>query len=45
MIAKILIAEDEANIRQGLIATLESEGYAVTASSDGAQALRLFGQE
>jgi DNA-binding response OmpR family regulator len=45
MIAKILIAEDEANIRQGLIATLESEGYAVTAASDGAQALRLFSQE
>lgn len=45
MIAKILIAEDEAPIRQGLIATLESEGYAVTAASDGAQALRLFSQE
>jgi DNA-binding response OmpR family regulator len=45
MIAKILIAEDESNIRQGLIATLESEGYAVTAAADGAQALRLFSQE
>lgn len=45
MIAKILIAEDEANIRQGLVATLESEGYAVTAAVDGAQALRLFAQE
>jgi DNA-binding response OmpR family regulator len=45
MIAKILIAEDEANIRQGLIATLESEDYVVTAAADGAQALRLFGQE
>lgn len=45
MIAKILIAEDEANIRQGLIATLESEGYAVTAAADGAQALRVFAQE
>ena len=45
MTAKILIAEDDANIRQGLIATLESEGYAVTAASDGAQALRLFPQE
>jgi DNA-binding response OmpR family regulator len=45
MIAKILIAEDEANIRQGLIATLESEGYAVTAAADGAQALRLHAQE
>jgi DNA-binding response OmpR family regulator len=45
MIAKILIAEDEAAIRQGLIATLESEGYGVTAAADGAQALRLFSQE
>lgn len=45
MKAKILIAEDDANIRQGLIATLESEGYAVTAASDGAQALRLLPQE
>jgi len=45
MKAKILIAEDEANIRTGLIATLESEGYAVTAAVDGAQALKLFPQE
>lgn len=45
MKAKILIAEDDANIRLGLVATLESEGYAVTAASDGAQALRLFAQE
>jgi DNA-binding response OmpR family regulator len=45
MIAKILIAEDDANIRQGLVATLESEGYGVTVASDGAQALRLFPQE
>jgi DNA-binding response OmpR family regulator len=45
MKAKILIAEDDANIRLGLVATLESEGYAVTAAGDGAQALRLFPQE
>lgn len=45
MKAKILIAEDDPNIRQGLIATLESDGYAVTAASDGVQALRLFAQE
>lgn len=45
MKAKILIAEDDANIRHGLIATLESDGYAVTATSDGAQALRVFPQE
>jgi DNA-binding response OmpR family regulator len=45
MNAKILIAEDDANIRLGLIATLESEGYAVVAASDGAQAKKLFTQQ
>ena len=45
MKARILIAEDDPNIRLGLVATLESDGYAVTAASDGAQALRLFPQE
>ena len=45
MKAKILIAEDDPNIRLGLVATLESDGYAVTAACDGAQALRLFPQE
>lgn len=44
MKAKILIAEDDPNIRLGLIATLESEGYEVTAASDGAQALKLYPQ-
>jgi DNA-binding response OmpR family regulator len=45
MKARILIAEDDANIRLGLMATLESDGYAVTAASDGAQALKLFPQD
>lgn len=45
MKAKILIAEDDANIRLGLVATLESDGYGVTAASDGAQALKVFPQE
>ncbi|MET0261899.1 MAG: response regulator transcription factor [Rariglobus sp.] len=45
MKAKILIAEDDANIRLGLVATLESEGYSVVTASDGAQALKLFPQE
>jgi DNA-binding response OmpR family regulator len=44
MKARILIAEDDANIRLGLIATLESEGYDVVAASDGAQALKLYPQ-
>jgi DNA-binding response OmpR family regulator len=45
MKARILMAEDDANIRQGLIATLESDGYEVTAASDGAQALRFYAQQ
>ena len=45
MKAKILIAEDDPNIRLGLVATLESDGYTVVAASDGAQALRVFPQD
>lgn len=45
MKAKILIAEDDPNIRLGLVATLESDGYAVVAATDGAQALKLFPQD
>jgi len=45
MKARILIAEDDSNIRLGLIATLESDGCVVTAASDGAQALQLFPQQ
>jgi len=45
MKARILIAEDNRDIRLGLVATLESEGYLVTAAGDGEQALKLFPQE
>lgn len=45
MKARILIAEDDRNIRLGLIATLESEGYDVIAASDGEQAKRLLAGE
>ncbi len=45
MKAKILIAEDDPNIRLGLMATLESDGYAVTAAADGAQALAVYSQD
>lgn len=41
----ILVAEDDADIRRGLIATLESEGYEVTSAANGGQALQLLGQE
>ncbi len=39
---KILVAEDDANIRMGLVDTLESENYQVAEASDGAMALDLF---
>ena len=45
MKARILIAEDDAAIRQGLLDLLESEGYAVLPAADGLQALRLAAQE
>jgi len=39
---RILVAEDDANIRTGLVDTLESEGYKVTPANDGPQACELF---
>jgi len=42
--SRLLVAEDDANIRNGLMAALESEGHDVVAASDGAQALKLFPQ-
>ena len=39
---KILVAEDDANIRMGLVDTLESENYQVAEACDGAEALELF---
>lgn len=36
---RILIAEDERSIREGLVDLLESEGYAVTVTGDGEAAL------
>ncbi len=38
----ILVAEDDGHIRQGLVDTLESEGYEVVAAEDGEAALRAF---
>lgn len=42
---RILVAEDDSNIRIGLVDTLESENYLVTAASDGLQATAIFKQE
>lgn len=39
---KILVAEDDSNIRMGLVDTLESEDYSVVEAKDGKQALELF---
>ena len=38
---RILVAEDEIHIREGLIDLLEGEGYRVSAAADGDAALRL----
>ncbi len=42
MTARILIAEDDKNIREGLIDTLESEGYQAVAAVDGDDAMIQF---
>lgn len=39
---KVLVAEDDMNIRLGLVDTLESEGYRVSQAKDGKQAMQLF---
>lgn len=39
---RILVAEDDVNIRNGLMDTLASEGYDPVPASDGGQALALF---
>ena len=41
----ILVAEDDADLRQGLIDLLEAEGYRVTATADGAEALAAYRSE
>ncbi len=40
---RILIAEDDKHIRNGLIDTLESEGYRAVPAKNGKEALTLFG--
>jgi len=40
----ILVVEDDANIRRGVVDILESEGYAVTPAQHGAEGLKLFRQ-
>jgi DNA-binding response OmpR family regulator len=45
MSIRVLIAEDDANLRQGLIDLLEGEGYEVFPNEDGKMALHCFRQE
>ena len=42
---KILVVEDDTNIRTGLLDALESEGYAPVGASNGRQGLALFAQQ
>ena len=42
---KILVAEDDRFIREGLQELLESEGYLTVSASDGEEALRVFNKE
>jgi DNA-binding response OmpR family regulator len=42
MTTRVLIAEDDPNLRQGLVDLLEGEGYAVVATADGAAALAAY---
>jgi DNA-binding response OmpR family regulator len=45
MSIRVLIAEDDASLRQGLIDLLEGEGYEVFAVGDGREALTCFHKE
>ena len=45
IMAKILIAEDESNIREGLGLVLKSAGYSVIEAGDGVEALELYFSE
>jgi DNA-binding response OmpR family regulator len=42
---RVLVAEDDTRIREGLVDLLESEGYAVTAAGDGQAAWQLLENE
>jgi DNA-binding response OmpR family regulator len=42
--ARILVAEDDRNIRNGLVDALESEGYEAVPAANGPEALTLFAQ-
>lgn len=39
---KVLVAEDDVHMREGIVETLATEGYTTIAAADGASALELF---
>ena len=41
---KLLVADDEKNIREGLAASLEQDGYETVCAADGKEAWKLFGK-
>ena len=41
---KLLVADDEKNIREGLAASLEMDGYGTVCAADGDEAWKLFGK-
>ena len=42
---RVLVAEDDTHIRNGLVDILEKEGYATLVAANGAEALRLYERE
>ena len=42
---KVLVAEDDRHIRDGLVEVLQGEGYSTVAACDGREALEVFRQE
>ena len=42
---KVMVAEDEASIREFIVINLERAGYTVLQAEDGSEALRLFAEE
>ncbi len=42
---KILVVEDDTNIRQGLVEALSREGYSLIAAENGKVALEMYQQE
>jgi len=42
---RVLVVDDESNVRQVLVAILENAGFEVLSARDGREAIKIFGQE